>query len=107
MRLKARIDGNQASIVAALRARGWTVQSLAAVGKGVPDLLVGAHGCNVLLEVKAGAAKLRAVQEAWHRDWRGQAAVVRTADEAIATVLAVVERVHMDVMFNELTKVIG
>lgn len=41
MRRAARTDANQTAIVEALRKCGASVQSLAAVGKGVPDLLVG------------------------------------------------------------------
>ena len=40
MRFNAKVDLNQTEIVQALRQAGATVQSLAAVGKGVPDLLV-------------------------------------------------------------------
>jgi hypothetical protein len=38
----------------ALRSAGATVQSLAGVGKGVPDLLVGFKGQTLLFEVKDG-----------------------------------------------------
>ena len=38
-KLRAKIDGNQTAVVAALKARGWLVLSLAGVGKGCPDLL--------------------------------------------------------------------
>lgn len=44
MRRAPRTDANQAEIVAALRTRGALVQSLAGVGAGVPDLLVGWRG---------------------------------------------------------------
>ena len=44
MRRAARVDRNQAEIVVALRAGGASVQPLHAVGKGVPDLLVGWRG---------------------------------------------------------------
>lgn len=54
MRQRARIDDNQPQIVTALRAAGADVQSLAAVGKGVPDLLVAYGNANHLLEVKVG-----------------------------------------------------
>ena len=44
MRRAARIDRNQPEIVKALRQVGAHVTSLAAVGDGVPDLLVGFQG---------------------------------------------------------------
>ena len=54
MRRAARTDDNHAEIVAALRGCGCLVQSLAAVGKGVPDLLVQRNDVLYLLEVKDG-----------------------------------------------------
>ena len=72
----AKIDANQDQIVIALRVVGATVQSLAAVGKGVPDLLVGYQGKTYLIEVKDGrkvpsARKLTPDQEVWHEKWTG------------------------------------
>jgi len=88
MRRAARVDDNQAEIVAALRAAGCTVQSLAAVGKGCPDAAVGFRGRNLLLEIKDGAKppskrKLTPDEERWHAAWRGQVAVVESVDEAL------------------------
>lgn len=89
-----RLDMNQAEIVAALRkVPGVTVQSLACVGDGVPDLLVGLNGRNFLFEVKPPPNAhgrilkrwmLNANESEWHAMWRGQCAVVRTVDEALA-----------------------
>ena len=45
----AKIDANHEAVVLALRSAGATVQSLAGVGKGVPDLLVGYQGQTLLL----------------------------------------------------------
>lgn len=91
MRRAAKVDANQAEIVAALRAVGATVQPLHAVGQGCPDLLVGYRGQNYLLEVKDGskppsARKLTPDQVSWHDTWRGRAAVVASVDEAFAAV---------------------
>ena len=55
MRRAAKVDANQTEIVKALRQVGASVQSLAATGKGCPDLLVGIRGLNFLIEVKDGA----------------------------------------------------
>lgn len=81
MRRAAKVDANQAEIVAALRAVGATVQPLHAVGQGCPDLLVGYRGINFLLEVKDGekppsARKLTPDQVSWHDTWRGTVHVV-------------------------------
>lgn len=85
------MDANQSRIVAALRAVGATVQPLHMVGAGVPDLLVGYHGVNYLLEVKDGeqppsARKLTAEQVEWHAAWRGNVAVVCNIEEAITII---------------------
>ncbi len=54
MRTAAKVDRNQSEVVAALRKLGASVQSLASIGKGCPDLLVGYHGILYLMEVKDG-----------------------------------------------------
>ncbi len=84
MRQAARTDTNQSEIVAALRAAGCSIQLLHEVGGGCPDALCGRAGSNYLLEIKAGKGKLSALQLDWHLSWRGQVAVVRTPEEALA-----------------------
>ncbi len=92
MRRAAQVDANQAEIVQALRKWGCSVQSLAAQGKGCPDLLVGLRGQNHLLEVKDGKKvpseqQLRDSQEKWHAAWRGPPVfVVRNVEEALVAV---------------------
>lgn len=76
MRRAAKVDANQAEIVEALRSAGCSVQSLATVGKGCPDLLVGYNGMRLLFELKDGkkppsARKLTPDQEKWLGEWRG------------------------------------
>jgi hypothetical protein len=88
MRRAAKIDANQNAIVGMLRGCGATVQSLAATGKGTPDLLVGFMGRNWLIEVKDGskppsARKLTPDQVEWHDAWRGQVDVAKDLDEAL------------------------
>lgn len=88
MRQAAKTDENQKLIVQALRKAGASVQSLAAVGKGCPDLLVGYNGINYLMEVKDGnkvpsARKLTIDQEHWHSVWTGAVHIVKTEDEAL------------------------
>lgn len=91
MRRAAKVDGNHSVIVATLRAVGATVQSLAAVGRGVPDLLVGFRGRNYLLEVKDGTKppsrrRLTDDERTWHSDWRGTVRIVMSPDDALAAV---------------------
>lgn len=83
MRRAAKIDANQPEIVKALRQMGCTVQPLHTVGDGCPDLLVGAFGVTLLIEVKDGtkppsARKLTSDQEIWHRAWTGGPLVIVT-----------------------------
>ncbi len=92
MRRAARVDENQGEIVQALRKCGATVQSLAATGQGVPDLLVGHRGRTVLLEVKDGLRppserQLTPDQIEWHVNWRGgPCMVVGSVGEALAAI---------------------
>lgn len=86
MRRAARVDANQAEIVAALRQVGASVYIMADVGQGVPDLLVGRAGCTYLLEVKAPRGRLNEREQEWHAAWRGHVAVVRSVDDALRAI---------------------
>lgn len=91
MRRAAKVDSNQAEIVQALRRLGCTVMSIASVGNGCPDLVVGVSGRNVLLEVKDGRRrpserKLTSAEREWIDSWRGQVHVVESVDEAIGVI---------------------
>lgn len=91
MRRAAKVDDNQGEIVAALRAAGCSVTSLASVGRGCPDLVVGRAGVTYLLEVKDGKKplskrRLTPDEKAWHESWRGQVAVVESVQEALTAV---------------------
>lgn len=76
MRRAARVDGNHSAVADAFCAMGCSVVSLAAHGKGVPDLLVGVAGRNLLVEVKDGRKapsrrRLTPDQAAFKAGWRG------------------------------------
>lgn len=84
----AKIDANQPEIVKTFRQLGYSVQCLHTVGKGVPDLLVGKHGKNWLVEVKDGskppsARCLTDDQVIWHNEWRGQVCIINSVDEVL------------------------
>ena len=84
-----KVDHNQAEIVKALRKAGASVLSLASLGQGVPDLLVGRQGGNPglwLVEVKGPRGTLTPDQVAWFDMWPGPVHIVRTADEALRLV---------------------
>ena len=92
-RYARRVDDNHSAIVKALRAAGCSVQSLASIGRGCPDLLVGYAGRTLLVEVKAEAGprgglahRLRNEdQERWAARWRGcPVRIARTPEGAVA-----------------------
>jgi Holliday junction resolvase len=89
VRLRARVDANQAEIVQALRDAGRSVLILSSVGKGCPDILVGYPGGCTLMEIKDGAKsasrrKLTPDEEQFRARWRGPYAVVTSVAEALA-----------------------
>lgn len=92
MRRAARVDGNSDDIVTALRKAGCSVEPrLSRLGKGAPDLLIGVSGRTLIFEVKDGSLPLSARQltvdeQRWHDEWRGDAYVVNSVDEALAIV---------------------
>jgi hypothetical protein len=79
-------DANQDSIVDGLRWCGASVTSLASVGGGVPDLLIGYRGKNFIAEVKMPHGTLTEDQIEWHGSWRGKVFIWRTVADAILTV---------------------
>lgn len=90
-RIAAKVDANQEQVVSALRAAGASVQSLARIGKGCPDLLVG-YGCPAtlfLMEVKRGKAKPNAMQVRWHEGWKTAVHVVYGPEEALKAIGAI------------------
>ena len=86
MRRAAKVDLNHAEVVTALRRLPCEVLSLAALGKGCPDLLALFRGRLTLLEVKQPGEKPNAAQAAFAVRW--PVVVVHSGEEAV---LAVVE----------------
>ena len=84
MRKHGRTDANQKEIVGFLRAiPGVTVISLASMGKGIPDILVGYRGSNYLFELKdpdkpPSARALTPDQREFHAAWTGHVEVAET-----------------------------
>jgi hypothetical protein len=92
VRRAAKSDTAQLEIVRKLRSCGVTVDPrISRVGQGVPDLLCGFRGRNILLEVKTGARdcdrKLTQDEQDWHASWAGQVAVVSDWEEAMRHIL--------------------
>ncbi len=90
MRLRARVDANQATIVAAFRQMGASVFDASRMGRGFPDLVVGMRGRTYLVEIKDGAKvksarKLTDAQVTFREVWRGEQPVtVESVDDAVA-----------------------
>lgn len=86
--MRGRIDRNHREIVAALRGVGASVQSLADLGKGTPDLLVGFRGRNWLFEVKdeslpPSKRRLTPDERKWHDSWKGLVQVISSPETAL------------------------
>lgn len=96
MRHRAKVDANQEEIVKALRSMGATVQSLATIGKGCPDILVGFRRKNVLFEIKDGSLapskrQLTDDEKRWQATWAGQCKTIGSAEEAILWLVAITQ----------------
>lgn len=92
MRRIAKVDANQAEIVAALRKVGASVTPTHQIGNGFVDLVVGFRSRNYLFELKDGtkppsARKLTDDEAIWFGNWRGEAHVVESAEQAIAILM--------------------
>ena len=88
MRRIGRVDDNQPEIVAALRRAGASVAMMHMIGHGLPDILVGFRGVNYVFEIKDASKplscrKLTDEEREWHLMWRGQVAVIETAEQAM------------------------
>ena len=88
MRRAARTDSNHLELVKAFRTLGCSVLSLAAVGKGVPDLLVSIKGITWLVEVKMPKGKETQDQVEFASTWQGCRAIVRDV-AGVATVFKI------------------
>lgn len=87
-RFARKVDRNHGPVVDAFELAGCSVLSIASVGNGAPDLVIGCAGRSHLVEVKPdtrvkAVSNQRANQVAWATKWRGGAVhVVRTTSEA-------------------------
>jgi hypothetical protein len=91
MRRIAKIDSNQTEIVGLFRQAGYSVQSLAQLGNGVPDLLIARNGVNHLVEIKDGekspsGQRLTKDQFDWIAKWKGRVRVVSSKTDAVAMI---------------------
>lgn len=90
----AKVDANQSAIVLVFRQMNCTVALLHSVGKGIPDLLVGCRGVNILVECKTKTGVLNELQKNWHNTWRGQVCICYGPEQAADIVLDVWEKTN-------------
>lgn len=83
---RKRVDRNQKIIVDALRQAGVAVAFLSHAGGGLPDLLCSTHERTWLIEVKTKDGKLKPDQTRFFASWPGEIQLVRTVDDAMATI---------------------
>lgn len=79
-----KVDANQPEIVDALRRQGYSVM----IVNGEVDLIVGANGLSLPVEIKAPGGRLRPSQERLLDEWRGSYLVTgdRGVDRALQDV---------------------
>lgn len=91
MRRAGKIDASQPGIVEALQAAGCSIQSLAGLGKGVPDVLATRAGQVFLFECKTPKASKHKETEAKQKTWAERMGitvhVVSTPEQAVAVLL--------------------
>ena len=88
MKLHPRLDANHNEIVSALRTAGASVQSLASIGGGCLDLLVGVRGVTTVMEIKDGnkppsKKRLTTDEQRWYDAWNGSKFIVYSVDQAL------------------------
>ena len=94
MRRAPKVDANHREVVAYLRHLGWSVLSLAAVGKGCPDLVVSRDlNFTALVEVKDGAKpksaqRLTEDQRNFMAGWKGRIIVANSPTDAAEQLLS-------------------
>lgn len=86
MRRNARKDANQDEIVKFARSIGAKVAITHQLGGGFPDIVVGYHEFNYMIEIKDGSQppskrKLTDDEEQFHSEWKGQIDIVKNTDE--------------------------
>lgn len=92
---RPRLDSNHVAMVEALRGIGAFVQSLATVGCGCPDMLVGYRGKWMLIEAKDGEnipskRVLTDYEKRWHHSAKACGAVIIIAESPEQAVVQVI-----------------
>lgn len=85
---RAKVDRNQAQIVATFRALGFSVRHTHTIGQGFPDIVIGRDGHNWLIEIKDGSKarssqRLTKQEQVFFDTWQGKAFIVSSIDDVI------------------------
>jgi len=88
MRKFGKIDSNQKQIVKRLREiPGVSIVSIASVGNGTPDIIVGYKNFNYLIELKSSSiSKLTEQEIKFIKDWKGNVAVCYNFDQVLQVI---------------------
>jgi len=98
MRRAAKVDRNHVQIVELLRSKGFSVLSIAAIGRGAPDIVLAKDGATWLAEIKDGHRlgwKLTDDQRKFHANWKAPILIfdsVETVEMWVKTEAAVVKK---------------
>ena len=84
-------DLNQTEIVRGLRAIGYSVRSTHTIGQGFPDVVIGKHGINLLVEIKQAGEKLTLDEQEFFAAWNGSVIVGCSVDEINTEFLKLLE----------------
>jgi Holliday junction resolvase len=79
-----KVDKNQLQIVHELKQLGFSVAVISDMGKGLPDIIVGKNGINILIEIKSNwKNKLYPLEEKFFEEWRGQVNIATCTEEIV------------------------
>lgn len=98
MSAKKIIDGNQTQIVDAFLRKGLSVWVLSSLGKGGPDIAVGAYGMNFFFEIKDSSKpfymqKLTEAELRFKQNWQGQHGIIRCVEDVEIFVEKVLKKI--------------
>ncbi len=77
-----KVDSTHKAVVEAFRAAGWHVLATFRL-PNAPDLFIAKAGRTVAVEIKGPKTRITAQQSAWHADWPGETAIVRTVQDVL------------------------
>ena len=85
MRRDAKIDNTHVAIVGCLRSMGFSVFSLASLGRGCPDIVIARRGRTWLAEIKNGKLgwKLTTAQRDFHANWNAKILIFDSVESVL------------------------